>query len=149
MDKAQAVTIGLSLPSELGYEKIVRQTLTLLATHIRLDAARTADLQTATSEACINAIEHGNHMIADLRLTVTLRLTEKYLEVVVGDEGLSRLLLPSTPPPSIQEKLAGLGAARGMGLLLIQQLVDEADFLACEPGKGNRVRLRMYAPVVV
>lgn len=149
MDKQQAITIELSLPSELGYEKMVRQMISRLASQLHLAAARTADLQTAASEACINAIEHGNRMLKHLRLNVTLHLTRTYLEVVVVDEGLTRLLPPSTPPASIEEKLAGLATARGMGLLLMQQLVDEADFLCSEPGKGNCVRLRIYAPVAV
>jgi serine/threonine-protein kinase RsbW len=146
MDQEQAITIELSLPSELGYEKLVRQAINWLAPHLHLAAGRIADLQTAVSEACINAIEHGNRMLAHLRLGVTLRVTERFLEVVVADEGIVRFRPPSTPTATIEDKLAGLAPARRMGLFLMQQLVDEAHFEAAEPGHGNRVRLRIYTP---
>jgi serine/threonine-protein kinase RsbW len=134
------------LPNELGYEKLVRQAIAWLAPQLQLTAARVADLQTAVSEACINAIEHGNRMLAHLRLGVTLHMTESYLEVVVSDAGIVRFLPPSEPAPSIEQKLAGLAPARCMGLMLMLQLVDEVDFLAAESGRGNRVRLRIYRP---
>jgi serine/threonine-protein kinase RsbW len=136
--------IRLCLPSELGCEKLVRQAISWLAPHLQLAAARIADLQTAVSEACINAVEHGNRMLSHLRVSVTLRVTETYLEVVVIDQGIVCFRPPTTPPPSIEDKLGGLAPARHMGLLLMQQLVDEADFVAAEPGRGNRVRLRIY-----
>jgi len=146
MTREQANTIELSLPSELGYEKLVRQTISWLAPHLRLAAARVADLQTAVSEACINAIEHGNQLLAHLRLHVTIRVAPTYLEVVVADEGIVRFRPPAAPAAAIEDKLAGLTPARGMGLMLMQQLVDEADFLADERGTGNGVRLRIYRP---
>jgi serine/threonine-protein kinase RsbW len=138
--------IELYLPSELGYEKLVRQAIAWLAPQLQLTAARVADLQTAVSEACINAIEHGNRMLAHLRLGVTLHMTDSYLEVVVSDEGIARFLPSSEPAPSIEAKLAGLAPARCMGLMLMLQLVDEVEFAAAEPGQGNRVRLRIYRP---
>ena len=142
----QVTTIELSLPSELGYEKLVREIIAWLAPYLELAAARIADLQTAVSEACINAIEHGNRLLAHLRLGVTLHVTEDYLEVVVADEGAVRFSPPSAPVVSIEDMLAGLVPTRGMGLMLMRQLVDEIDFLAAEGGQGNRVRLRIYQP---
>ena len=144
MSHNQDIAIELSLPSQLGYEKLVRQTIAWLTRRGELAAARIADLQTAVSEACINAIEHGNQALASLRLNVTLRLTPEYLEVVVRDTGVKRLLPPMAPPASIEQKLAGLAPARGMGLMLMRQLVDEVDFAAEEPEQGNYVRLRIY-----
>src|SRR3712207_2165407 len=104
----QATTIELSLPSELGYEKLVRQTIVWLAPHREIAGARIADLQTAVSEACINSIEHGNRLSAHLRLSVTLRVTEDFLEVVVADEGAVRFSPPAAPVASIEDMLAGL-----------------------------------------
>jgi serine/threonine-protein kinase RsbW len=146
MNREQATTIELSLPSQLGYEKLVRQAISWLAPHLQLAAARVADLQTAVSEACINAIEHGNQLLSHLRLDVTFHVTDTYLEVVVADEGVVSFRAPATPPAPIEAKLAGLAPARRMGLLLMEQLVDEADFAAGEAGEGNRVRLRIYRP---
>jgi serine/threonine-protein kinase RsbW len=144
MSPEQPIIVELHLPSELGIEKLVRQTIAALAHRLELAAARVADLQTAASEACINAIEHGNQMRAHLHLFVTLCATRSYLEVVVLDEGVVRFQPPSVPAPTIWAKLDGLAPARGMGLMLMQNLVDEASFVAAEAGRGNRVRLRIY-----
>src|SRR5919202_91400 len=137
-------TIDLALPSELGAEKRVRQMIAQVGAELQLGSARLADLQTAVSEACINAIEHGNQLRRELRLDVTLRVAATYLEVLVGDAGIVPFHPPVTPPASMQDKLARRAPARGMGLLLMQQLVDEVDFLTAAPGAGNCVRLRLY-----
>jgi serine/threonine-protein kinase RsbW len=137
-------TIQLALSSELGVEKRVRQTLAQLGAELQLGSARLADLQTAVSEACINAIEHGNQLRRELCLDVTLRVATTYLEVLVRDAGVVPFQPPVTAPASMQDKLAGRAPARGMGLLLMQQLVDEVDFLAAAPGAGTCVRLRLY-----
>ena len=144
MSRTYDCTIELALPSELGAEKRVRQTLAQVGAELQLGSARLADLQTAVSEACINAIEHGNQLRRDLRLDVTLRVAATHLEVLIRDAGIVPFHPPLTPPASIQDKLAGHAPARGMGLLLMQQLVDEVDFLAAAPGTGNCVRLRLY-----
>ena len=144
MSRTYDCTIELALPSELGAEKRVRQTLAQVGAELQLGSARLADLQTAVSEACINAIEHGNQLRRDLRLDVTLRVAATHLEVLIRDAGVVPFHPPLTPPASIQDKLAGHAPARGMGLLLMQQLVDEVDFRAAAPGTGNCVRLRLY-----
>ena len=136
--------IEFGLPSELGVEKLVRHALAWLLARWDIATARVADLQTAVSEACINAIEHGNQAQAQRRIGVTTTVTSGYVEVVVEDEGLTPYALPMAPPATIEHKLAGLAPARGMGLPLIGQLVDECGFLGAAPGAGNRFRLRIY-----
>ncbi len=144
MSAERAATIELSLPSELGYEKLVRQMVVWLAQRLEVAAATIANIQTALSEACINAIEHGNQALARLRVGVAMTVTPEYFEAIVSDAGISPFCPPEQPPASMEQKLAGLAPARGMGLMLIHQLVDEAGFLACEPGEGNRFRMRIY-----
>ena len=67
-------TIEMMFPSELGYEKIARDAIGTLARNMGFDAERVEDLRTALSEACINAIEHGNQRQAHLRIHITLSL---------------------------------------------------------------------------
>ena len=141
----QTRTIEVGFPSVLGYEKLARHTLAWLGPRLGLDAARVADVQTALAEACINAIEHGNAGRASCRVTVTFSYGPTHLDTVVRDEGVRRFEAPAAPPATIEEKLAGLAAPRGMGLLLINQLVDEAEFEA-HADDGNNCRLRVYLP---
>ncbi len=145
MTDDQVTAFELSLPSELGYEKLVRHTVAWLGSQLHFDAARIADLQTALSEACINAIEHGNRRQPGRRVGVAFSVTSTHLEAVVADEGICRYR-PSETCASIEQKLAGLAPERGMGLMLIGNLVDEAGFLPARRGRGNRYRMRMYRP---
>lgn len=134
----------LVLPSRLGAEKLVRHTLAWLLPRLGFDASRTADIQTAASEACINAIEHGNQESADLQVNVILSVTPECLDVVVSDDGAFDYRASDCPPATIEQKVAGLAPARGMGLMLMRALVDEVGFLPDTAGQGNCCRLRVY-----
>lgn len=139
-------TVEMVFPSQLGYEKIARDAIGSLARSMGFDPDRVDDLRTALSEACINAIEHGNQRRSHLRIHITCTIARNRLVVVVRDEGLRFHPAQQVETASIEQKLAGLASARGMGLMLIEQLVDECGFLPSRPGKGNRFRLAMYNP---
>ena len=136
----------LLIPNELGYEKLVRQTLAWLLPRLGFGAARIADVQTAVSEACINAIEHGNDGLPDCRVRVTLGYDQEQFYALIADEGVRRCDISDAPAPTITQKIAGLAPARGMGLLMMRALVDEVDILPPEAGQGNRCWLRVHRP---
>jgi serine/threonine-protein kinase RsbW len=136
----------LLIPNQLGYEKLVRQTLAWLLPRLGFEAARIADVQTAVSEACINAIEHGNDGLPDRRVRVTLGYTHDQFCAVVADEGVRPCPSADQPCPTISQKLAGAAPARGMGLMLMRALVDEVRLLPPEAGQGNRCWLRVHRP---
>lgn len=134
--------MDLSLPSELGYEKVVRDAIASFARCMGFDKDRLDDLKTALGEACINAIEHGNQANPDLRVHVSCIYNGEQLLVDIRDHGL-KSPTPSEPPIPIQDKVAGLGPRRRMGLLLISGLTDEAGFIGDTHG-GNCFRLIWY-----
>ncbi len=136
--------IELSLPNKLGAEKFVRHTLAWILPRLEFEAARIADVQTAVSEACINAIEHGNQCLPDKRFKVELSFNADHIDAVVVDDGVCAFPDCKGGPATIEEKVAGMAPARGMGLMLIGMLVDEADFVPAGMGHGNRVRMRVY-----
>lgn len=131
-------SMELSLPSELGYEVVARDAVAAFARRLGLPADRIEDLKTALSEACINAIEHGNSLRPGLRVQIYCRFEEERLVIEVVDEGV-RPFAPKSEPLSLVEKIAGLGSLRGMGLMLINQLCDEAGFVSGQ-NVGNRFR---------
>ena len=131
-------SMELSFPSELGYEIIARDAVAAFARRLGLPADRIEDLKTALSEACINAIEHGNSLRPGLRVQIYCRLEDERLVVEVVDQGVSAFA-PRSDPLTIVEKVAGLGSLRGMGLMLISQLCDEAGFVP-RTGVGNCFR---------
>jgi serine/threonine-protein kinase RsbW len=96
-------------------------------------------LKTAVAEACINAIEHGNRLNERLSVGVILSASDDLLEVKVIDDGKGMKTQPAKP--DIDRKMQGIEDPRGMGMFLIQALVDEAEWVAGTDGKSSYVRL--------
>lgn len=127
-------SVEVRLPSELGFEKIAMSTAAGMAALMGFSDDRIEDLKTAVSEACINAIEHGNKFDDRLDVAVVLSSNNDELEIRVIDDGAGLRAAPSTP--DIDRKMAGEEEPRGMGMFLIQSLVDEAEWHKGPPGKS-------------
>jgi serine/threonine-protein kinase RsbW len=131
-------SIELRLPSRLGFEKIAMSTASSVAKLMGFAPERIEDLKTAIAEACINAMEHGNKLDESLIVVVILSMDETSLEVKVLDMGTG-------PPgvvhaPNMDKKMHGEEPSRGMGMFLIQALVDEAEWVSSPPS-GSYARL--------
>ncbi|MCX7791567.1 MAG: ATP-binding protein [Chloroflexaceae bacterium] len=135
-------SLELSLPSELGYEVIARDAIAAFARRLSIPDERIEDLKTVLCEVCVNAMEHGNSLNPGLRVQIFCRFEDERLVVEVLDQGV-RQYTSGARPLSIGEKVAGRGSLRGMGLLLISQLCDEAGFVPW-PGPGNRFRFAFH-----
>jgi serine/threonine-protein kinase RsbW len=127
-------SVQVRLPSQLGYEKVAMSTAASVAKLMGFSSDRIEDLKTAVAEACINAIEHGNALNASLAVEVVLSASEDRLEVKVIDQGIGVGVAPHSP--NIDRKVHGEEDPRGMGMFLIQQLVDEAEWYQGPPGKS-------------
>ena len=127
-------SVEVRIPSELGFEKVAMSTAAGMAAMMGFSQERIEDLKTAVAEACINAIEHGNAGDDSLHVGVVLSRTDSELEVRVSDEGSGPGELPDAP--DIHRKMAGEEDPRGMGMFLIQALVDEAEWHQGPPGKS-------------
>ena len=132
-------SVDVRLPSRLGYEKVAMATAASVAKLMGFREDRVEDLKTAVAEACINAMEHGNRLNEGLSVGVVLSAGPEGLEVKVIDDGKGLKTLP--PKPDIDRKIHGEEDPRGMGMFLIQALVDEAEWVAGANGKASYVRL--------
>ena len=139
MSKVKSTSVEVRLPSQLGYEKVAMSTAAAVAKLMGFREDRVEDLKTAVAEACINAIEHGNKLNEDLSVGVVLSAGINALEVKVIDDGKGLKTLP--PKPDIDKKIHGEEDPRGMGMFLIQALVDEAEWVKGSNGKSSYVRL--------
>ncbi|WP_263410412.1 ATP-binding protein [Terriglobus tenax] len=126
--------VEVTLPSELGFEKVAMSTAASMAQLMGFSPDRIEDLKTAVAEACINAIEHGNRLDDTLSVGVILSSSDDQLEIKVMDDGAGMLQQPATP--DIDKKMLGEEDPRGMGIFLIQSLVDEAEWHQGPPGKS-------------
>ena len=139
MNEQKPTTVEVRLPSRLGYEKVAMSTAAAVAKLVGLRPDRIEDLKTAVAEACINAIEHGNRLNEKLSVGVILSASDDLLEVKVIDDGKGMKTHPAKP--DIDRKMHGEEDPRGMGMFLIQALVDEAEWVAGIDGKSSYVRL--------
>jgi serine/threonine-protein kinase RsbW len=139
MSDKKTTTVEVRLPSRMGFEKVAMSTASAVAKLMGFPDDRVEDLKTAVAEACINAIEHGNRLNEKLSVGVVLSAGADSLEVKVIDDGKGMRKQPSKP--DIDRKMHGEEDPRGMGMFLIQALVDEAEWVAGSEGKSSYVRL--------
>ena len=139
MSEKKSTTVEVRLPSRMGYEKVAMSTASAVAKLMGFREDRVEDLKTAVAEACINAIEHGNRLNERLSMGVVLSAGQDELEVKVIDDGKGIKKQPAKP--DIDRKMHGEEDPRGLGMFLIQALVDEAEWVAGSEGKSSYVRL--------
>lgn len=133
--------VRLSLPSCMGYEKIAMESAAAMARMMGFPPARVEDLRTAVSETCINAIEHGNKLNAANRVDVLLRPGTQALIVQVFDNG-GGFQHEADHTPRLEKKIRGEETPRGLGLFLIEHLVDHVEFKVM-PKLGHVTTLTM------
>jgi serine/threonine-protein kinase RsbW len=139
MSDIRDTAVEVRLPSRLGFEKIAMGTAASVAKMMGFPDDRIEDLKTAVAEACINAIEHGNRLDDSLSIGVILSASDDSLEVKVVDGGDGVTVHPASP--DIDRKMHGEESTRGMGMFLIESLVDEAEWVKGTKGDSSYVRL--------
>ena len=139
MAKGKNVQIELKIPSEFGYEKIAMSTVATIASEFGFNDDKVQDIKTAVSEACINAIEHGNKLQIDKNVIVMFKVDQEGLTIDVLDEGKSKGF-KIFHSPDLEEKLKKGIEKRGWGLFLIETLVDDVEVVK---DKDNASMLRM------
>lgn len=139
MTNSKSATVEVRLPSRMGYEKVAMSAAASVAKLMGFAEDRIEDLKTAIAEACINAIEHGNRLNEKLSVGVVLSAGADALEVKVIDDGSGIGKLPARP--DIDRKMHGEEGPRGIGMFLIQALVDEAEWVTGADGRSSYVRL--------
>lgn len=139
---AEPIVTELRLPTRLGFEKVAMSTAASVAELMGFSSDRVEDLKTAVSEACINAIEHGNQMNELLGVVVTMSMSVESLEVMILDQGTG-VQREEMHVPDIDRKMLGEEDPRGMGMFLIQALVDEVEYVNDQP-RGSYARLTIH-----
>ena len=132
--------LELHIPNILGQEKVAMDFAASAAKKMGFTGERVEDLKTAVSEACLNAIEHGNKMDSSMKVGIILNVEEMNLQVTVQDDGDK---IGPVEIPRIEDKIEGRSDRRGGGIFLIKNLVDEVKFESM-PGGGNLVRMIIH-----
>ncbi len=128
--------VAISIPSILGYEEIVTAVASGLAEQIDFPEERIPKLRSAVSEACANAIEHGNKQDPSVPVNVTYDPSRLQIDLIDQGPGLKEM--PKKPDRAAQ--LARKESPRGWGIFLIKHMVDELSFAPGADG-GHVTRL--------
>ncbi len=130
--------IEISLPSQLGYERVAMASAESYAKMLGLTPERIEDLKTIVAEAAINAMQHGNKERPDARVTVSMTFKDNTIQVTVMDqgEGFKGFL----PDPDIERIVNEQDPPVGFGTFLIRQLADQVEIDKTADG-ANFVRM--------
>lgn len=129
--------IRLEIPSAAEYVGVVRKAIEGIASRMPFAAPDIEDLKLAVGEACTNAVKHGCPSRHRPFIIVTCKVTQASLEIEIKNR-----LAGDEPCPSL---VAMPDAAKesGMGLYIMQELMDEVDIV----WKGHTASIRMVKHV--
>ena len=123
-EEEHSVLDEFTLASEMGNERAAMERVGETAAGIGLSGSRLERLKTAVAEATMNAIEHGNEARAEVPVHIKVERSPGDLSVRITDQG-DAAPIPEAETPDLDAKLAGLQKARGWGLFLIKNMVDD------------------------
>ncbi|HEX7344777.1 MAG TPA: ATP-binding protein, partial [bacterium] len=114
----------LVIPSSLDHlsdlDRFTEKTIRTLS----LPGQMLDDIAITASEAVNNAIVHGNKLDPSKNVKITFYRGDKFLRLIVQDEG-SGFVLESVPDPRNEENLL---KTSGRGLLIIRHLMDRVGY---------------------
>tara|TARA_Y100000590_G_scaffold297103_1_gene334817 strand:- start:27035 stop:27448 length:414 start_codon:yes stop_codon:yes gene_type:complete len=122
-------TVELTIPVMPDMELLATQTSAAVAKHMNLDDEKTAEINMALSEACINAFEHSE---SSSEIEIHFRISDDSLVIQVTDSGKG-FDKSKVDIPNIEEKISS-NYKRGWGLKLIEELMDTVKFDSSDEG---------------
>jgi serine/threonine-protein kinase RsbW len=128
----------LQVPSSTENLAIVREFLNSVGRQAGMDDDEVAKVQLAVDEACSNVIEHAYGHDSSKEVMVRVSFDHETLRIEVIDTGQG--FDPSSIPRQELEELAAQRKTGGLGVRLIQKLMDEVHY-EVGPGKKNQIRM--------
>jgi serine phosphatase RsbU (regulator of sigma subunit)/anti-sigma regulatory factor (Ser/Thr protein kinase) len=139
--EAAGVLADFAIASAPGNEREAMRRVAEAVDSLAIDPARLERLKTATAEATMNAMEHGNGYRDDLDVRLVVTAGDGAVVVRIVDHGGEREIAPAATP-DIDAKLDGRQSPRGWGLFLIEKMVDE--MRQSSNGADHTLELVMY-----
>ena len=112
--------------SEMGQEKQVVKELAAALQKDRLPEHRLDEMKTAISEACLNAMEHGNHFDKSLRVSVVMEVQCSCYLFRICDQGDGYDPDEARPALMVRDKI-DWEEPRGWGLQYMREFADRVD----------------------
>lgn len=131
--------VELRLPNRPEFVAVARLTVAAVACRMGFDVGDIEDIKVAVGEACTNAIEHGVPVDESTEMiTITCAVEAEALAITVHDPGIG--FDPASAGASPHAAGTATLTEGGLGLLLIQALMDDVD-VASTPEDGTCVRM--------
>ena len=121
--------VELTLPVMENMELAATKTAEVVAKSMGLDEMKTAEINMALIDACINAFEHSK---SKENIYITYSIDGDTLTIKVGDKG-EGFDSEVVAIPNIDEKINS-EHKRGWGLQLMKELMDTVEFESSEAG---------------
>jgi len=131
----------LTFPCKLGAEKVAIRAASTLAQSMGFDEERVADICLAVAEACTNAVEHGSLTQNETEINVVFRVDGNQLDIQVQNPNAEVVPPAEFYTPDIHKMVSGENEPGGMGLFLIQKLMDVAEFIKLENNEGYQFHM--------
>ena len=141
VDTDEEILAAFSVPGAVGNERGAMDRVADIVAPLGLAGPRLERLKTAVSEATMNAIEYGSLGREEVPVELVVAATPAEVVVRITDRALSGPVPADTEAPSIEAKLAGEQKARGWGLFLIRNMVDQMDVSGDDGGQTVTLRL--------
>jgi serine/threonine-protein kinase RsbW len=134
--------IHLQIPASAEYLDIVRLSLYGVATKLGFSYEDIEDLKVAVSEACNNAILHGEPQTGNGQIAISYESGEGFLKVKVKDDGAGYEPHDQNrqTAPYAGDSLSRLQTG-GLGMYLMEALMDE---VVVDTKDGTEVTLVKY-----
>jgi anti-sigma regulatory factor (Ser/Thr protein kinase) len=122
---AETVLADFEVESAPNNERWAVEQISAALQALGLPGSLVERVSTATAEAVMNAMEHGNRFQVDRPVGVRLVQAPGMLRVQVTDSGLG-MPVDATAGPDLEAKLDGRQPYRGWGKALIQSMCDRS-----------------------
>ena len=116
----QGEVVELEIPSAPEYVGIVRQAVEGIARRMCFDVTQVEDLKLAVGEACTNAVKYGHNHDGASSVMIRCVVCCEALVVEVRNKVHESASLEVPDQPDLDKE-------GGLGLYIMQQLVDEVD----------------------
>lgn len=132
-------SVQLTFPAKADYLLLARLALAGLARGLPVDDEVLADLKLAVTEACGNSVRHA-YSTGEGAVRVAFVFDDDRLEMIVEDQGAG-IGVPLAEEPAFEGDQALEG---GMGMAIINAIVDELEVRDGAGGRGTVVRMTKY-----
>ena len=133
----------LKLQSSTKHLELIREFVPNIARGVGFDDEKINQIELAVDEACTNVVKHAYKGDDKQPLDVMVQTDKKKFKIIISDKGKG-FSPQKIKTPDMKKYLSEMRVG-GLGIYLMQTLMDEVDF-KIEPGKKNQVQLVKYIP---